>query len=209
MSPCLPPGIGSRRGVEAAEIGFSLLLLLMLTFQRIIFMLHSQNKSPLQCGQITVLHQILGTPSQQKPDRSALLGTAFLSFEDPPLPPLAALFRSPGLCQRGVFDRRWGQVIFPLWTMPLGSRCLVSPALPPCPHPGGFLSLPLCLASQISGLSGCLLGKSPDSVLLTTLTVALQMLMARSLPWSPLRIVTGARRGVESLEGIDKFLWGD
>lgn len=69
LSRCSPSSsswnqVMARMVLELWERGFSLLLL-MLTFQRGTFMLHSQNKPCLQCGQITVLHQILGALSSR------------------------------------------------------------------------------------------------------------------------------------------------
>lgn len=155
MSPCLfHPGIRAWHGAEAVELGFSLLLL-MLTFQRITFMLHSQNESLLQCGQMTVLHQVLGAVSHQKPAPSALL-----------LPPLAALFHSQATVREEPLACRLGQLIPSSLDKALGSGCLGSPALPLGPHPGGFVFCSLCLANHVSGLLGVSLGSLPG--LLTT-----------------------------------------
>lgn len=197
-------------GVGAVELGFSLPLR-MLAVQRGTFMFHSQNKSCLQCGQITVLHQILGALSSRNRPSLPSCAQSFCTFKTL-LPTLAILFHSPRDCQRGrTLSCSLGQIIPPLWIMTLGSGSLLSQALPLCPPSGSFLSLSLCLVNQISGLSGVFLGQPPRlPAPLTTLTLPFKCCCnGQFLNLKLLRIVTRDRLGGECLEDVSKFLWND
>ena len=129
----------------AGELGFSLLLP-MLLYLRTAFLLHSQNKSCLlfayvlslslfdKVASLKVCTKPLGQgwvvvfPSRKLPllphlGHSLLVHRRSCCF---PLPPPS------GHSQRGVsLTCRSGQTLLCLWTSPLGSRSLLSLALPP------------------------------------------------------------------------------